>query len=154
MRFVLGLMLAASSSFACLVHGGDTLDEGIEKALQTESYIYVATQRLNGEWSTPAPVWFTYEGGTVFFTTSPSSHKAHRIHRRSTVRIWVGRKDGPSFDGEARFIKDSAVVERMGAAYGQKYWIAWLGLFRPRPGRVAAGNTLAVQVTPTRITQP
>lgn len=154
MRLVLGLLLAACSSFAYWAYGGETLDEGIEKALQTEPYIYVATQRLNGEWSTPAPVWFMYEGGRVYFTTSPSSHKAQRIHRRSTVRIWVGRKDGPSFDGEARFIKDSTVVARMGAAYGQKYWIAWLGLFRPRVGHVAAGSTLAVQVAPTRMAQP
>ncbi len=154
MRLILGLLLAICSSLADWTHGGEALDEGIQKALQTESYIYVATQRLNGEWSTPAPVWFMSEGGKVYFTTSPSSHKAHRIHRRSTVRIWVGRKDGPSFDGEARFIKDTTMIEQMGAAYDRKYWLAWVGLFRPRAGRVTAGSTVAIEVSPTGMTRP
>jgi hypothetical protein len=89
-----------------------------------------------------------YDGTAVYFTTSPMSHKAHRIHRGSPVRIWVGRKDGPFFEGEARFIRDHAVVERMAEAYNQKYWIAWLGFFRPRPRRVGSGKTLVVKVTP------
>jgi len=62
--------------------------------------------------------------------------------------VWVGKKDGPFFAGEAHFVKDQAVVERMAEAYTHKYWIAWLGLFRPRPGRVATGQTLIVKIVP------
>ena len=126
------------------------MTEALETALKTESYIYIATRRANGEWSTPAPVWFSYDAGAIYFTTAPSSHKARRIRRGSPVRIWVGRKDGPLVEGEAHIIKELDVVERMSAAYNQKYWLAWLGLFRPRPGRVASGKTLAVQVTLTQ----
>jgi general stress protein 26 len=142
--------------FACglgavgVAYGGETqLPEGVEEALKTEPYIYVATRRLNGDWSTAAPVWFMYNGGVVYFTTSPSSHKAHRIHRGSPVRVWVGRKDGPSFEGEAKLIKDKAIVGRMAEVYREKYWLAWLGLFRPKPRRVGSGKTLLVKVTPT-----
>jgi general stress protein 26 len=148
---VLELVFSAGVWLTGTVQEADGLRDEIKAALQSESYIYVATRRLNGEWSTPAPVWFTYDGVAIYFTTSPTSHKAHRIYRGSPVRIWVGRKDGPLLEGEAHFIKDRAIVERMAASYKQKYWIAWLGFFRPRPRRVAAGKTLAVKVAPAHV---
>jgi PPOX class probable F420-dependent enzyme len=135
------------------VQGVEPLSEALEKALSTESYIYVATRRANGQWSEPAPIWFSYETGAIYFTTAPSSHKAKRIQRGSPVRIWVGRKDGPLVEGDAQVIKEPEVIERMSAAYGQKYWLAWLGLFRPRLGRVESGKTVAVKVTPTQVTE-
>lgn len=151
MSFLIGLVLAAGLCFAGMAQEGESLNAEIITALETESYIYVATRRLNGEWSSPAPVWFMYDKGAVYFTTSLTSHKAHRIHRGSPVRIWVGREDGPFFEGEAKFIKERPVVERMSDAYSKKYWIAWLGFFRPRPSRVASGKTLAIKVTPTLV---
>ena len=147
--------MVGSFCLTAMVRGAERLSEAIETALKTESYIYVATRRANGQWSEPAPIWFSYEDGVIYFTTAPSSYKARRIERGSPVRIWVGRKDGPLIEGEAQVVKDLDVVERMSAAYSQKYWIAWLGFFRPRPGRVASGKTLAVKVTPTQVvTQP
>jgi PPOX class probable F420-dependent enzyme len=150
-RYLVG-MLVGSWCLAAVAQGAEPVSPAIEM-LSTESYIYVATRRANGEWSTPAPVWFCYEAGTIYFTTAPASHKARRLKRGSPVRVWVGKKDGPLIEGEAQVITDSAIVERMSAAYGQKYWIAWLGFFRPRVGRVASGKTLAVQVKPTRVTE-
>ncbi len=128
--------------------GGNMLSDEIKAALKSESYIYVATRRANGEWSTAAPIWFMYDGEAVYFTTEPKSHKAQRIQRGSPVRIWVGRKDGPVFEGTAQFIKDTETVDHMGTVYSQKYWIAKLGLFRPRATRVTSGKTVAVKVTP------
>jgi general stress protein 26 len=148
MSLMFALLLAASFYVVAIAHEASGFSNEVEVALKTEKHIYVATQRVNGEWSTPAPVWFMYDGEAVYLTTAPTSHKAHRIHRGSPVRVWVGKKDGPFFAGEAHFVKDPAVVERMAQAYIQKYWIAWLGLFRPRPGRVATGKTLVVKITP------
>jgi PPOX class probable F420-dependent enzyme len=124
------------------------LSDEIKAALKSESYIYVATRRADGQWSTAAPIWFMYDGEAVYFTTEPKSHKARRIQRGSPVRISVGRKDGPTFEGTAQFIKDAETVDRMGTAYSEKYWIAKLGLFRPRSARVTAGKTVAVKVSP------
>lgn len=110
-------------------------------------------------------MWFTYDDDasyftgyftsyfTSYFTTSPTSHKARRIARGSGVRLWVGRKGGPLLEGDAQLGTDLAVVERMGERYKQKYWIAWLGFFRPRSGRVATGKTVAVKVAPLRTVQ-
>jgi len=148
MSTMLGLLIALGLCMVGVAQGADGLSSEVEAALKTENYIYVATRRLNGEWSTSAPVWFMYDGEAVYFTTAPTTHKAHRIHRGSPVRVWVGKKDGPFFEGEARFVKDRAVVERMAEIYTQKYWLAWLGFFRPRPRRVSSGKTLVVKVTP------
>ena len=148
MSLVFGLLLAASFCVVAIAHGDRGFSTEVEAALKTDKHIYVATRRVNGEWSTPAPVWFMYDGEAVYLTTAPTSHKAHRIRRGSPVRVWVGKKDGPLFEGEAHFVKDQAVVERMAEAYSRKYWLAWLGLFRPRSGRVATGKTLVVKITP------
>ena len=124
------------------------------KALSEAKLIYVATQRKNGERSDAAPIWFNYENGEIFFTTSPDSWKAQRIAAGSPLYIWVGDESGPFVIGTAEKIEDAALIERMGHAYEQKYWIAWLGLFRPRPDRVAAGKTVAYRVRLSEGTPP
>ena len=146
-RFV-GLGMVASVVILGAVAGAEPFREEIMSALRTEHYIYVATRRLNGEWSTAAPVWFMYDGEELYFTTAPSSHKAHRIHRGSPVKVWVGTMAGPSFEGKAQFVRGAPLAERMGKAYSDKYWVAWLGFFKPRPARVGSGKTLIVKVTP------
>jgi hypothetical protein len=118
-----------------------------KEALRSSDLIYVATRRRSGEQSSAKPVWFYYEDGDeLFFTTEPKSWKAKRIAAGSPLYIRVGSKDGPALHGEARRVTDPALVDRMGAAYADKYWIAWLGLFKPRSSRVTAGKTNAYVV--------
>jgi general stress protein 26 len=146
--FAAGLVVIIPLLLACEKGNAEVLSQQLADSLKTTQYIYVATRRTNGQWSTAAPVWFMYEEGKVYFTTAPSSHKAYRIHRGSPVKIWVGTKDGPFFEGTAELVKDPDLTNRMGAVYSEKYWVAWLGLFRPRPARVGSGKTLVVRVTP------
>jgi hypothetical protein len=150
MSLRLGLFIAVGVWVVGVAYGAGGFSDEVKAALQTEKHIYVATRRLNGEWSTSAPVWFMYNGEAVYFTTGPTTHKAHRIHRGSPVRVWVGSKDGPFFEGRAQFIRGNhrALVERMAEVYKEKYWLAWLGFFRPRPRRVHSGKTIVVKVTP------
>ena len=131
MNVLLALCIVASLCLIGMVHGANAFNADAQARLQTAKDIYVATKRSNSEWSTSAPVWFMYDGEAIYLTASPASYKARRIKRGSPVRIWVGSKDGPSFIGQAQFMNDRAAVERMAEAYKQKYWIAWLGLFRP-----------------------
>lgn len=119
-----------------------------EAALRSADNIYVATKRRDGNRSSVKPIWFYYTGdGRLFFTTSPDSWKAKRIEQGSPLYIWVGKKDGPFLIGEAETVTDPDVVERMGDAYADKYWIAWLGFFKPRSARVTSGKTNAYLVT-------
>lgn len=118
-----------------------------QELLRTSDYIYTATRRKNGERSSVAPIWFYYEGGDeLFFTTSPGSWKAKRLAAGSPLYVWVGEKDGPHLVGEATRVDDPALIDRMGEAYNEKYWIAWLGFFRPRSDRVGSGKTVAYTV--------
>lgn len=116
-------------------------------ALRDQKEIYVATRRADGSRSSAAPVWFWWDGQSVYFTTAPDSHKGKRIRRGSPVYVSVEGKDGPFAEGTAEIITDLELVARLGDEYKNKYWIAWLGLFRPRPERVRAGKTMAVKVS-------
>ena len=125
-----------------------------ETALRNSDLIYVATRRRNGALSTIRPIWFFYEDGKIFFTTAPDSWKAKRIAAGSPLYIWVGSEQGPFVEGRAEPVTDPALIDRMGESYAKKYWIAWLGLFRPRSSRVASGKTNAYLVTPTHAQPP
>jgi PPOX class probable F420-dependent enzyme len=123
-----------------------TVSPQTQELLQSSSYIYTATERKDGGISESVPIWFMWDGEKVFFTTSPDSWKAKRIARGSPVIINVGSKNGPKLVGKATKVTDPAVIERMGQAYNDKYWIAWLGFFRPRSDRVTSGKTAAYVV--------
>ena len=126
-----------------------TVSPKTTELLQSSSYIYTATQRKSGEMSESVPIWFMWDGEQIFFTTEPGSWKAKRIARGSPLFINVGSKDGPKLRGKATPVTDPALVDRMGQAYSDKYWIAWAGLFRPRSGRVTSGKTAAYLVDVT-----
>src|SRR5438552_13029131 len=120
----------------------------VADSLRISKQIYVATRRADGTPSKVVPVWFILDGEAVYFTTGPESHKARRIARGSPLLVWVGRPDGPHFVGRAELVRDPGVAARMAPVYDEKYWISWLGFFRPRPERVQAGKTVIVRVTP------
>ena len=123
------------------------LPTATEASLKQADLIYIATRRKDGSLSTIKPVWFYYQGdGKLFFTTSPDSWKAKRIKAGSPLYIWVGAEDGPFVEGHPQATTDAALIDKMGAAYSQKYWIAWLGFFKPRSNRVDDGKTYAYEV--------
>jgi hypothetical protein len=124
------------------------LPPATEAALKASDLIYVATRRKDGSVSEAAPIWFYYRGdGQLFFTTSPDAWKAKRIAAGSPLYIWVGEADGPFVQGQAQPTTDAALIDQMGEAYADKYWIAWAGFFKPRSSRVADGKTKAYTVT-------
>ena len=120
----------------------------VRKELVDSSLIYTATQRKDGSRSSVAPIWFWYDGESdyLYTTTSPTSWKAKRIAGGSPLYIWVGEKDGPFLVGDAERIDDLETIAMMGEKYSDKYFIAWLGFFRPRPERVSSGKTVAYRV--------
>jgi PPOX class probable F420-dependent enzyme len=120
----------------------------VQQALETSKQLYVATRRADGSTSAMAPIWFMFDGDAVYFTTTPDSHKAKRIAKGSPVLVWVGSSQGPHFVGHGEIIRDPAQAERMAPVYDQKYWISWLGFFRPRAARIRDGSTVIVRVTP------
>jgi general stress protein 26 len=123
------------------VPGGDRT-----AALVEDDLIYLSTRRKSGEWSSQAPIWFWFHDDTIYFTCSPESWKAKRLKEGGPVRIRVGSEKGPEIVGEATRIHDLMLIDRLGEAWGNKYWIAWFGLFRPRRDRIESGKTYAYRV--------
>ena len=140
--------LAAVCVLAVVTAGAAGFQSDVVKALETSKNLYVATRRKDGSMSAKAPIWFMYDGNAVYFSTAPESHKAKRIAKGSPLYVWVGSENGPHFVGNAEIVRDPAVAAMMAPAYDQKYWISWLGFFRPRPERVQAGKTVIVKVVP------
>jgi hypothetical protein len=141
------LMLVLCGFLAATIAGAAFSPE-VVTALRSSKEIYVATKRHDGTISKVVPVWFMFDGDAVYFATLPGSHKAKRIKKGSPLYVWVGSADGPHFVGPAELVTDPAVAERMAPVYAQKYWIAWLGLFKPNPERVRTGKTVIVKVRP------
>jgi hypothetical protein len=110
--------------------------------------IYVATERKDGTRSKAVPVWFGYMDNALWFTTSPTSHKGKRVQRGSPMYVSTQGANGPFIKTKAEVVKDGALADRLGEIYSQKYWIAWLGFFRPSRGRNESGKTVLLRLTP------
>jgi general stress protein 26 len=117
--------------------------------LSHSKQIYVATERKNGTRSTAAPVWFGVMDNAIWFATLPDNHKARRVKRGSPMYISVEGKDGPFIKAKAEIVQDGAMAERLGEIYSRKYWIAWLGLFRPSRAKIESGKNLLIRLTPS-----
>jgi hypothetical protein len=110
--------------------------------------IYVATLRKDGTRSSAVPVWFGLMDNAIWFTTSPKSHKARRVRRGSPMFVSVQGTDGPFVKTKAEIVKDGALADRLGEIYKEKYWIAWMGFFRPSRARNESGKTILLRLTP------
>ena len=120
------------------------------RQLQRSKEIYVATQRKDGKRSAAAPIWFGVVDDTIWFATRTGSHKAKRVRRGSPVYVSVTGKAGPFIETRAEISMDGAMADRLGTIYAQKYWRAWLGMFRPGHEKIAAGTDVLVHLTPAR----
>lgn len=144
----MGVMLIAALVALGAAIAGAQLPPDVRQALATAKNLYVATKRKDGSTSKVAPIWFMTEGDAIYFTTVPTSYKAKRIAGGSPLLVWVGSEQGPHFVGKGEILRDPALAEKMAPVYDRKYWISWMGLFRPRADRVREGKTVIVRVTP------
>jgi hypothetical protein len=116
--------------------------------LQHSKEIYVATLRKDGTRSTAVPVWFGILDDAILFSSLPDNHKAKRVKRGSPIFVSVQGKDGPFIKTKAEIVKDGGVAERLGQIYSQKYWIAWVGMFRPSRAKIETGKNVLIRLTP------
>ena len=150
-RTTLGLVVATTVLLA-IVTMADELVQGFPADFSAHlgrvKEIYVATERKGGARSDAVPVWFGVMDNAIWFTTGPDSHKAKRVRRGSPVYVSVDGKEGPFVKTKAEIVKDGAQADRLGKIYSDKYWIAWLGFFRPSRARNESGKTILLRLTP------
>ena len=115
--------------------------------LSQSKEIYVATVRKDGTRSAAVPIWFALMDDAIWSSTSPSSHKARRVHRGSPMLVSARGTDGPFVKANAEVVKDGALAERLGELYARKYWRAWLGFFRPGRAKLEAGTIVLLKLT-------
>ena len=86
--------------------------------------MYITTYDATGVPGT-VPVWFVYEQGKVFISTGPGTLKAKKIRANPRVRLALGARDGPAFDGTARFTSDRATCDMAARGLSEKYQGYW-----------------------------
>jgi PPOX class probable F420-dependent enzyme len=120
-------------------------------ALQTAKYMYLTTYSRAGSPGT-VPVWLWFHDGAVYFTTLRASLKARRIRNTGRVRVHVGKRDGPSFEGRAEWVEDRPDLEEaLLRAYRRKYWLMvplWMGRYI-RKG-LARKTSVLIRITPAQ----
>jgi len=92
-------------------------------ALARARYMYVTTYSRAGKPGT-VPTWLWPHDGDVYFTTLRDSLKARRIRNDGRVTVHVGTKDGPAFEGRAKWVDGRADLETaLLSDYRRKYWL-------------------------------
>jgi PPOX class probable F420-dependent enzyme len=128
------------------------MNADLERALRTAKYMYLTTYSRAGKPGT-VPTWLWYHEGVVYFTTQRESLKARRIRNSGRVTVYVGKKDGPSFEGRAECVEDRPDIEEaLLAAYRRKYW-ALVPLFMGRRIRkgLRAKTSVLIRIVPNSV---
>jgi hypothetical protein len=109
----------------------------LRQQLEQSPYVYVSPLRSDGsESSCHAEVWYAWLDGAVVMIVSADRWKARAIGRGlAKARIWVGDhgrwkgllttnerfRSAPSFEASGEQVADSALLDRLLAAYETKY---------------------------------
>jgi len=125
------------------------MDAELEAALKTAKRIYLTTWSLVGKPGT-VPVWFMAKEGCLYFTTRQESLKARRIKATGRVRVQVGSRNGPGFEGRAEWVEGQPDLEaEILEAYRRKYPVLVpLIMGRAIRRRLARRESVVIKITP------
>jgi len=102
--------------------------------LEKSEYVYISSTRQDGTLGEPAEIWFFMHEGDLFVGTRPDSWRVKRIGwGRPQAKIWIGKRDGPSYRAMGTIEKDPALQAKLFDVYGKKYpkgWKKWESSFR------------------------
>ena len=142
--------LAAGILALTLAGGTDAgLKPDLEQRLRDATYVYIQSERKNGEFGKPAEIWFFYEGGAVIVGTRPTSWRVRRIKwGRRRARIAVGKADGPTFDAKGEVTHDKALEEKLLTEFARKYPDGWSRFADSFREGFKSGDRVLVRYTP------
>ena len=93
----------------------------VDQHLRALRSIWVGTTRPGGR-PHAVPVWFTWDGRTLYFATHESSQKARNLERQAWVVIHAGDGDDVIIlEGVAEIVTDAVEFKQVDAARGEKY---------------------------------
>jgi hypothetical protein len=93
----------------------------VDRRLHSMREIWVATASPRGR-PDAVPVWFWWDGEVAYFTCKAGTVKPRNIAHEPNVVLHNGDGTDPIIlKGHAERVTDAAEVERVAAAYGEKY---------------------------------
>ncbi len=102
--------------------------------LEKSEFVYMSSTRQDGTLGEQAEIWFFMHEGDLFVGTRPDSWRVKRIGwGRPQAKIWIGKRDGPSYRATGSIEKDPAIQAKLLEAYAKKYpkgWEKWEKSFR------------------------
>jgi len=124
-RRVLGIALLVAPLSAPLPSRAALAPE-LSKQLGESQYVYIQSQRKDGNLGKPAEIWFFVHDGAVYVGSKKTSFRARRIKAgRKAAEIHIGKVNGPAFPASGEIIDDAAIWQLMFAAYAEKYADGW-----------------------------
>jgi len=129
--------------------GRAELSPAIQEQLQSSTYVYIASTRKSGQLGAPAEIWFMYRDGAVWVGTRPTSWRVRRIKAgRPDAKIWVGKRDGPSFMATGKIVDDPKAQEALLETYAKKYPDGWSRFAEDFRKGFKDGSRVLVKYTP------
>jgi hypothetical protein len=129
--------------------GWGKLSEDLERQLEAAKYVYISSARKDGTLSEKAEIWFLYHGGAVYVGTRPASWRVKRIKwGRPRAKIWVGSRDGPSFDAVGAVVDEPNVYPVLFERFAKKYPEGWPKFERSFREGFKDGSRVLVKYTP------
>jgi PPOX class probable F420-dependent enzyme len=93
----------------------------VDLRLRTLREIWVATSDARGR-PDATPVWFWWDGTSIWFTTKRSSRKARNLERQPAIVLHNGDGADPIIvKGDAELVTSDEELGRVDAAYREKY---------------------------------
>lgn len=124
----LAVLAAALACLPTVAARADVPSPEVVRALETSSYVYVATQRKDGSFGSPAEIWFMWDDGAVWMASPTTTWRVKRIKAgRPAARITVGSRSGPTFTARGAIVRDPAMYDRLYATFAKKYPDRWPG---------------------------
>jgi PPOX class probable F420-dependent enzyme len=93
----------------------------VDRLLWATRSIWVSTTRPDGRPHT-VPVWYTWDGRTLYFATHESAQKARNLRREPRVVLHAGDGDDVIIlEGQTEVVTDDAEVRQVDATRAAKY---------------------------------
>jgi PPOX class probable F420-dependent enzyme len=93
----------------------------VDRQLRALRSIWVSTTRPDGR-PHAVPVWFTWDGHTLYFATHESSQKARNLASQSWVVVHGGDgDDAVILEGTVEVVTDDSELRRVDASRAEKY---------------------------------
>jgi PPOX class probable F420-dependent enzyme len=119
----------------------------VDRQLRATRSLWVSTTRPDGR-PHAAPVWFTWDGRTLYFATDEHAQKARNVEHMPWVVIHAGDGDDVIIlEGRAEVVTESDELRKIDAARAEKY-------VDPKSGArdtILTEGTVVYRVRPQRI---